>query len=346
MIIQKLKYAIKLCLAYSLYFSGILSILSRIKLKDKTVVLMYHRVLSADERCKSLSNGGIITETETFERHMAFLKKTFHVIGMNDFVSNISAHKKQVSNSCLITFDDGWVDNYNNAFPILKKNNIKATIFLPINYIGKENNFWQEKLGHILTFLVQNKNKYSTKFRDIPEITNIVNSPDSMQKKLIMALIFKTKKSGHKNIQLMINNLLTLIPTDEHENISNKIDHYISWDNANEMLESNVSFGSHAASHFVLTDLSKEQVNRELTDSRQLIKSRLNCDILSVAYPNGNYSSDICAIAKSAGYIAGFTTKRGFFSSDCDPLRIPRMNIHDNATRNIPMFYCRILGIL
>ncbi len=102
--------------------------------KNNLICLMYHNVL-----LKSVP--GIIGEEE-FEHHMEYIKNltTFKIEELNGM------KYKLPKNSILVTFDDGYKNNYTNAFPILKKYNIKATIFLNTKYIGTDESYlnWDE----------------------------------------------------------------------------------------------------------------------------------------------------------------------------------------------------------
>jgi len=80
-------------------------------------------------------------------------------------------------------------------------------------------------------------------------------------------------------------------------------------------------------------------------DVKQTIQSILGHKIISFAYPNGNFNEDISNLVKATGYHIAFTTMPGKVVNSDDAYSIKRINIHDDITRNIPMFYCHILGI-
>jgi peptidoglycan/xylan/chitin deacetylase (PgdA/CDA1 family) len=88
-------------------------------------VIMFHQVEKIDNREPNW------VSPENFEFQMAFLKKNgFKVISLDQLVEAIKAGKKLSRKSVVLTFDDGYENNYTNAYPILKKYGYTATIFL------------------------------------------------------------------------------------------------------------------------------------------------------------------------------------------------------------------------
>lgn len=88
-------------------------------------ILMYHHVGdSADQSSTNLS-------TEAFRRQMHFLRLyRYRVIGLKEFLIQIRSGRRVPMNTVVITFDDGYLDNIKNAFPILKELNFPATVFM------------------------------------------------------------------------------------------------------------------------------------------------------------------------------------------------------------------------
>jgi len=95
-------------------------------------IMMYHRVLSEE--------GGELKDVSVsnFDRQMTFLKKhNYNVISLEELVDAITNQKALPHNSVVITFDDGFADNYYHAFPILKRYGFPATIFIIPEIVGK-----------------------------------------------------------------------------------------------------------------------------------------------------------------------------------------------------------------
>lgn len=110
---------------------GLLGLLN----KSYTIpVLMYHSI-NTDS-----AGSALIVEPDTFRKQMKFLKDNkFNFMSMDEYVELLMSGKKQKNKSVVITFDDGYEDNYSQAFPILKELNIPATVFIVTDWVGEKN---------------------------------------------------------------------------------------------------------------------------------------------------------------------------------------------------------------
>lgn len=96
-------------------------------------ILMYHSVNPQAKPQKRME-----ISPETFQRQMGFLKRHhYNVVTLKTIADLIRDRKKIPPKTLAITFDDGYKDNYTYAFPILKKYNFPATIFIIINEVGR-----------------------------------------------------------------------------------------------------------------------------------------------------------------------------------------------------------------
>jgi peptidoglycan/xylan/chitin deacetylase (PgdA/CDA1 family) len=98
-------------------------------------VLLYHKI---DRPTPDVKIRGAFTTPRRFERQLSYLKRNGYrfstASAIGDYFANEGSFPER---TVCLTFDDGWKDNYTNAFPILKKLNIPATIFLVPSCIGK-----------------------------------------------------------------------------------------------------------------------------------------------------------------------------------------------------------------
>jgi peptidoglycan/xylan/chitin deacetylase (PgdA/CDA1 family) len=109
--------------------SFLLVIMGRLRSTDVTPILLYHSV--------DTSNSVISVYPEQFKRQMRYLKEQgYRTIPLAHYVDCLRTGAKAPPKSVVITFDDGFKNNYTEAFPILKRNGYTATIFLSTGQVG------------------------------------------------------------------------------------------------------------------------------------------------------------------------------------------------------------------
>lgn len=342
-LLDTIKYSIKYTIASILFYTGILFVIKTFKLRNKVVILMYHRVLNHNERLATFSHPGICVDKDTFEQQLLFLKKHFRVLPEDDFLEHLEESIPFHSSSCLITFDDGWLDNYTNAFPLLKENNFPATIFLATDYIGTGKTFWQEKIAAELFDLLRRGDKSATPILEHYDLGEVAALPRWQAKIKIREFISKQKhlKSGelHEFIDDFPIASSSVSHTDKH------VDSFLDWNNVREMAENNISFGSHSVHHYILTNIPHETAATEIRDSQKAVEKGAGRSPKLFCYPNGNFSAEIAEEVRAAGYLAALSTKQGYLDKESDRFSLPRINIHDGTSSSIPLFMMRILGL-
>lgn len=97
-------------------------------------ILNYHKV--------DILNHALSVSPQEFEEQMEYLYNNgYHSIAPDQLLAHLKEGKQLPDKPIMITFDDGYLDNYTNAYPILKKYNFNATIFIITNLIGQDNRF-------------------------------------------------------------------------------------------------------------------------------------------------------------------------------------------------------------
>src|SRR6267143_2306105 len=121
------------------------------RLRGRVLILGYHRVLPESELRRQFVQPGMYVRPRVLEAHLRFLRRHFRIISFDEFLSLRDARAWDPgARYCLITFDDGWRDNYVHAYPLLRRLAMPATIFLPTRFVGTDEWFWPEKLAHVL----------------------------------------------------------------------------------------------------------------------------------------------------------------------------------------------------
>lgn len=133
-----------------------------IKINPKISVLCYHNVATEEERANYLEESDWIITVENFEEQLRYLQKHgYKTLTTQEFYEWKQGKIELPYKSVLITFDDGFLSNFNYAFPLLKKYNMNATVFVAGEFIDASN---EEKwTGNVKTYMTKeilNKVKY------------------------------------------------------------------------------------------------------------------------------------------------------------------------------------------
>jgi len=340
--IHFLKFSIKNIIAYFLYYSGILSLVKKYKLGNKSIVLTYHRVIPESISQTSFSTSGIIVTPETFNKHIIFLKRNFSIQSINEFYDTLKKPQPTNKTPCLITFDDGWIDNYIYAFPIIKKNKIPVTIFIPIDYIESNKLFWQEQLSRAIFNMLDSPATEIIEFLEEYKLESVIDQDKTTRKSTISEFVRGLKQRPDINTNELHEKVVSFSDLSENEI---NIDRYLDWDHISEMQNAGINFGSHACTHKILTHLAEDKMQKELESSASKILEIGGNTTLTIAYPNGDSNQSIQKIAKDTGYLLGFGTQPGSVSTNDNLLDIKRINIHEGKASNIPLLMMAILGL-
>src|SRR5215813_30515 len=119
--------------------------------RNTVIILTYHRVAETWDRTLDYSQPGMVVTDATFERQIAILKQHFEVVTLGALLPDGAHGTRRVRPRCVITFDDGWRDNYDRAFPILQRHGLPATVFLATDFIGSDRVFWHTELIYLFT---------------------------------------------------------------------------------------------------------------------------------------------------------------------------------------------------
>ena len=340
----KVKTLLKFTIAGLLYFSGVSWIALRIRLKreKQPIILMYHRILPDNDPGLNYSQAGIVVSKGTFEAQMKFIKQKFPLISISDYAREYNSQRVS-SDYLIVTFDDGWKDNFQYAFPILKQLGIPATIFLTVDFIASKKELWFYQILKLLKSssiarqkLIALLNDYqSARQSDYISDDELIEQLKNLHLETILAIINKIQEDS-------------AVVSSKSRDSETMLD----WSEIAIMAESGIDFGSHGLSHSIITLLNEEQIWKELSVSKSAIEEKLHKPVLSYAYPNGNYNESIQVMVKKAGYLCAAAT-RGDNSSNNIPdiLALRRVGIHTDiivgprGNFSKAMFMMRISGL-
>ncbi|MBL8100212.1 MAG: polysaccharide deacetylase family protein [Anaerolineales bacterium] len=271
---------------------------------NSLTVLNYHRI-DWLENNQDMFQPNISASPQAFDEQMAFVKKWYRVISLQELTDWLLLNKPLPPLAALITFDDGYLDNYTNAFPILKKYDFSAVIYLTSGYIASNRPFYWD-LASYCFFHTQ------TDCVQFPDSTQRRWSTNDEKKEVLKAWIeaMKLLKEGEK--QKWVSNLPEALSVSiPHEKFNNVM---LNWNQIREMHSAGIEFGAHTVNHPILTRISLLEANQEIMGSKKKIEEELGEPITSLAYPNGmkaDFNNDVAYLTKEAGLSTAFTLLSG-----------------------------------
>lgn len=342
--VPRIKAAIREAVAWGFHFSPIL----RWRHRGKVVLLMYHRVLARQEVALQSVQPGMYVLDSVFAQQMAYLKQEFTILSLQQLLDLWQSGQWNArARYCVVTFDDGWLDNYRHAYPVLKKAGIPATIFLPTDYVGSNRWFWPDQLAFVFKVLADRKvtPEAVRQLREVfvdylgthggSSIEAIERGEDGTDQ-----VIEQCKQLPIERIQELVAALATRLGVSlPQERV------IVNWDEVREMSENGISFGSHSCSHRILTTITSDEVSAELARSRQVLLEHGVNYVPVFCYPNGNSDAGIQRQVQASGYAAACSVNMGVEGpAPENKYAIRRVGIHNDITNTIPLFSWRVFG--
>jgi peptidoglycan/xylan/chitin deacetylase (PgdA/CDA1 family) len=285
-------------------------------------ILAYHRVLPDDDAAAASVEPGMYVTPETFRVHLTCLRREFRVLPLRELVTRLRAGKRVPERSCAISFDDGWRDNHEHAWPALREAGLPATIFLVTDRVGTAGDFWPDEVARRIASLV-------------PERLAALDLGDAAPHAVIEALKRLPEPERERRLDALRAATPDLVQPERP---------LLDWNEVQAMTGDGIDFESHAASHAILTGLSPERVQYELTRSRATLHERgLGAGAL-LAYPNGSFDADVMESARRAGYVAAFTTEPALAQLGHPLHRLPRLGLHEDVSGSEAEFQWLVPG--
>ena len=344
----KAKLKVRELAANTLHYSG-LSRVMQFGLSHPWRVLMYHRILNPELNSYPLQPGMYVTP-DTFEQQMRYLKEEANVVPLDELAQNIAQGNYIEPRTVAITFDDGWNDIYQHAWPILRYYKLPATVFLVTSFIGSNETLWGDKVALALISLRKQKHYlHSIKAR----VQEIHTSGRSITDELLQLLHQQEDEHLVEQLDSIIENLKTLSLQDR-KNVVSTLTHlakeftdmkrprsFLNWEEVREMAEGGIIFGSHTHKHYPLTELAEVQINDELHNSYQTLREHGITASQVFCYPGGSYN-DKTQQALAKRQIRFALTVEKVPDLDAFPLLLSRISLHEDISSTIPLFASRV----
>ncbi|HYW47147.1 MAG TPA: polysaccharide deacetylase family protein [Bryobacteraceae bacterium] len=279
--------------------TGFTSVLARMPKRRVLMILNYHRIGNSGD---TLYDPGVFSATaEEFDEQVGFLKRRFHMAGLDEAVAMANG-ESPLRTSVLITFDDGYLDNYTSAFPVLRSHGVPGLFFLPTAFVGTCHlPFWD-----VIAYIVRQSRK-KVICLEYPEPARFDLETEGVPNSLMKILrLYKSPATTQPDrfLEDLQNACQSPAPPPESER------RFLNWEEAREMHRAGMAFGSHTHNHEILSKLPPARQCEELRQSRQILEREFRCPIDVLSYPDGGrnaFSAETIDALRQNGYRAAFS---------------------------------------
>jgi peptidoglycan/xylan/chitin deacetylase (PgdA/CDA1 family) len=303
------------------------------------VVLTYHRVLPDGHPDREHEQPSMYVRPQTLAMHLRVLRQHFEFVHLDDWVEGRERGSDLPRLACAITFDDGWRDNYQFAFPILRQAGAPATIFLVSGMIGGEYSFWPNRLARQLT-----RSDRPLRLEDLPSplrdclcAAGLAQGArtSSFDPITIDRAIVACKAFSDADMHAYLDQL----PALPQGNVARDL---LDAGEIREMAASGlVRFGSHTRHHTRLrAGVHREVISDEVAGSADEIEKLTGSRPTLFCYPQGEFTPESLDVVRD--HYRGAAVTRGWNESNLDPLLIRRVGMHEDVSARREEFLARL----
>jgi peptidoglycan/xylan/chitin deacetylase (PgdA/CDA1 family) len=306
-------------LSQALLRSGAAFLLGQLPERNLLLVLNYHRIGNRDD--DPFDPEVFSTTGEQLNEQIAYLRRHSSLVTLEEAVAFVDGtiNEKDRHHRCrvLLTFDDGYRDNYEIAFPILRSHGVQGVFFLATDLVGSSHVPWWDHIAYLMKtarrrqFCLRYPSELLVDFdkngmdKSLREVLNLYKSPENTDHKRFISEL-KEEAQG--------------------SDLPGTLRRFLNWDEAREMASGGMAIGSHTESHHVLSQLRPDQQRQELAQSRAQLRKQLGTEVDALAYPVGaasSFSDQTQQLAQEVGYRAAFS----FYGGTNLPRRTQRYDI-------------------
>jgi peptidoglycan/xylan/chitin deacetylase (PgdA/CDA1 family) len=318
--------------------SGVLPVLGAIRshFRHDLRVLAYHRILPELNEATFAFDIELISATATeFAWQMAYVAKRFTPVSCQQVIDAIEQRKSLPPKAVMVTFDDGFRDNHDIAFPILQKQGIPALFFVSTGYTDTTDIFWFEWVVHVMI-------KTEESHIHLPSLALKFTPGNTRIERRVQAYkLLKTLKKIPQTHRLLalkeLDQATHGLPISSADRAQSQA---MNWAQIKTMAQAGMEFGSHSVSHPILANIEDAAALRqELESSKRSLQRETGQAVTALSYPVGGrdaVNAQVLTATKQAGYQLGFTYQTGLNKPlMVDPLLLKRLHIERYTTRHM-----------
>ena len=301
-------------LAQAAAMTGVTRLLESRRGRPSLLILNYHRV--GDARATPYDSGTFSCDGAEFDWQVGWLKRHFPILNLEQALNVVHGRATPEHTSVAITFDDGYRDNYDVAFPVLRSHGVSATFFVPTAFVGTGSLPWWDEIAYMLKRAKEPRVRLTypaeAEFELVDQVAGIRN------------VLNFYKRAGSLDTQRFLDELAAATGCERPGAQAERC--FLNFDEAREMQAAGMRFGSHSHTHEILGKHTYERQLEELTISRGILERELGRETDTLAYPVGQpncFSEETFRALQAAKYSTAFS----FYTGVNVPGKIAPLNV-------------------
>lgn len=294
---------------------------------ERVLCLLYHRVNPVKDRIYHLT-----VSPDNFEEQIRYLKEHVRILRFEE------DWKESGGDGVVLTFDDGYADNYEYALPILEKYHVPATIFVSTGYVGSGREFWWDEIARVLTGDVDYPDWFELKdsLYHYRWDTHDQEARDDMIRSLHWMLKMDPDVERTDLWLKQLRQWAGIGPEGRKEHLP--VDHF----QLQQLSRSPyITIGGHTVNHRSLGVQTKEGQQYEIGASVCFLEKNLRKRICTFSYPFGSaahFHEDTFEVCSQNGICRAATTVKGLWTKTCNPHAVPRVEVRDESGADFRKF--------
>lgn len=301
-------------------------------------IVMYHYTRDLEHsrypRIKGLDVG-------SFKQQLDFFSNNFNVIRMEQVIDAVLTQKKLPENSLLLTFDDGYIDNYTYAFPILEEYGFQGSFFIPGKTFTTHQLLDVNKMHYILastdidklvTDIKDRMNHYRGSEYSFPSNSELWNEYAIANRFDNKETIF-VKRMLQTALPEKLRNIISSELFEKYVGISEEqlaYELYMSEEQLYTLKRHGMFIGVHGYDHYWLGNLEQEKMKKDISLALEIMDVFIDRTAWVMNYPYGSYNDDVVEFVKEQGACVGLTIEPRIAEIGTDPsLLLPRLDCND-----------------
>jgi peptidoglycan/xylan/chitin deacetylase (PgdA/CDA1 family) len=307
-----------------LYLTGLTA--PEVGIRGRLTIVTFHRVLPEAER-KSYPYPGLVVTPRELDMLLAYFTEQFECGTLATQHERSLRDEESARPLLALTFDDAPYDNYENARPVLAKHGVKASFFVPVIAVERQELLWHDRLGFaVLALLEQGDRGRERLMRNLAAARLAGRGPRSLTENIV-----QESKGLAPDVRLHL--------VDELEDASGATRtpayaRLMTFDEIAVLAADGHEIGSHSMTHCMMPECEDHVLNYELLESRRVLQVHVAQAIETFCYPNGNCDARTAHAVANAGYRRAVTTKWGQNGPQADRFQLRRYDMDARRMRD------------